>query len=467
MKKILFYFVIYYLRFFAKLALFVGNPTVIGIAGSVGKSSTKQAIFAVLQDYFPTKYTPGNSETGVPLGILGIEIKGYSVLDWLKVILLCPFKVFSLKGTKILIVEMGTDEPTPPRNMEYLLSIVKPQIAIYLNAQATHTQQFEKVLTSKEKTLPSAKKLALILQAIAHEDGKIITQSDCQKAIFNQDDPLIENELKNFSIKENVLVGFGNKGRVSLLKYSLSLKGSTFQFKSNNDLITIDFPNLLLPKVYADVFAPALIIGQLYKLSKEKITRSLEKNFTLPNGRSSLFTGINNSVIIDSSYNASKNSVLTFLELIRNLKEQEKRTTVFVFGDMRELGDEAAEQHLTLIPYLHQTVDYLYCVGPLTYQFIYSEILKTGRQNKFKEVKHFFTAVEAGRALQKQLPDKSVILVKGSQNEIFLEELIKYILADSKDAEKLCRQSEFWQKKKSAFFQKKLISQPASINNQS
>src|SRR3990167_7778197 len=134
--------VLYYLRFLAKIALFLNRPQVIGITGSAGKSSTRNAVFAVLKNNFKTKMiVKGNSESGIPLGILGLAPKDYSKIDWLRMILLAPFGLFHLLGTKYLVVEMGIDEPDPPKNMEYLLTVVKPQIAIFINVHPVHTMQ--------------------------------------------------------------------------------------------------------------------------------------------------------------------------------------------------------------------------------------------------------------------------------------------------------------------------------------
>ena len=80
MKKFFSWSILYWLRFWSQMAIKKHQPYVIGITGSVGKSSVRNAVYAVLKDYFSTKMIDkGNSETGIPLGILGIKAEGFLV----------------------------------------------------------------------------------------------------------------------------------------------------------------------------------------------------------------------------------------------------------------------------------------------------------------------------------------------------------------------------------------------------
>ena len=171
--------VLYYLRFFARVALYLNKPHVIGITGSAGKSSTRDTIYGMLKDYFPTKMLQkGNSEIGIPLGILGLSIKDNSVSEWLLHLIQAPFGIRYLKAVQYLVVEMGIDEPTSPKNMEFLLSVLDPEIAIFLNVHPVHTLQFQRALTAKEleETASDPKKREeAIVKKIAEEKGKIIT----------------------------------------------------------------------------------------------------------------------------------------------------------------------------------------------------------------------------------------------------------------------------------------------------
>lgn len=441
--------VLSYIRFFARKALDRHRPTIIGIAGSVGKTSTRFAIEAILKDHFPTK-SIGNSETGIPLGILGMKPEDYSQFDWIKMIAKSPFNLDFLKGTKYLITEMGIDEPDAPKNMEYLLTILKPDIALSLNASATHSLQFDKTVT--DKSLSPEERLQAIVTNIAAEDTKIITKSGARIGIYNANDNDITQQILDKTPTSTKLLSFGTKSTndVSFGPHKVNLKGSEFQLyiKMAEALenLTLNFSHYILPQEYREVFAAAILVALQQGLSLDQIKESLEKNYQPPKGRSSLFEGINNSVIIDSTYNASRVSVEAFLDLVDTLKKETNRPVVLLLADMRELGKEAAIEHAAVAEKLIGIVDYLYLVGPLTREFILPVVQQ--KETSFKEIRWFDTSKRAGEFLKDNLPEKSILLAKGSQNTLFLEEAVKMLLVDKKDTKNLCRQDKFWMKMK-------------------
>lgn len=225
----------------------------------------------------------------------------------------------------------------------------------------------------------------------------------------------------------------------------MSLQGTSFQLyvknQENKDL-TLTFAHHLLPREYREVFAAAILAALQTGLHLEQIKNSLEQHYTLPKGRSSLFQGIDDTVIIDSTYNASKVAVEAFLELVDTIKKESNRPVVFLFGDMRELGSESKIEHEAVAQKLLGIVDYLYLVGPQTREYVLPVVQQ--QEEKLKEIRWFDSAVRAGDYLKDNLPKDAIVLAKGSQNTIFLEEAVKQILADKKDLKNLCRQDRFW-----------------------
>lgn len=458
--------VLRYLRFFAKISLKIHNPKIIGITGSVGKSSTRNVVFAVLKDNFPTKMiSKGNSESGIPLGILGLSPISYSKLDWLRMLILCPFGLGYLSKTKYLVIEMGVDEPYPPKNMEYLLTIVKPNISIFLNVHLVHTMQFEKSISNilKTKKINNEEKLNLLLIKISEEKGKIIIgNSNCETAIYNSYNSYVNDVISKFK-KENTnkLLEFKSFGTsqsddVVFNSFTADLKGSKFLFtskKNKTSNYSLNFDKYLLPEAYREGLSSAILIGEAVGLSQKEIEKSIISNFLLPKGRATLFEGTNNSFIIDSSYNSSKASVLSFLSLLKTLKNKyQDREIVFLMGDMRELGDSAKNEHEEVFSKLVGLVDYLYCVGPLTKEFIIDNKRFRGDFLKIKKTLWFSNSVQAGKFLEDNLPKNSIVLIKGSQNTIFLEEATKFILKNKEGKKNLCRQEEYWMEVKKYLF---------------
>ena len=455
MREFIVRVVLFYLRFWAQIALRLHRPYVIGVAGSVGKSSTRNALFATLKDFYRTEVVSGNSETGVPLGILGLSIEGFSNKNWFKTILKAPTAVGNLKNVQYLVVEMGIDDPFPPKNMSYLLTIIKPDMSIDLNATATHTLQFEKLL--KKHTKDS---LEFILGKIAEEDSKIITNGYTKVGIYNKDDlrlrEIIEKRTKKAAL---TLLTFGEDKSNTIVysDYSVTSKRTKFSYVVNTSkgerTVELVFPGLLLPPASRESFASVILATHSLGLKYTQIKEALEKNFTIPRGRSSIFPGLKNSLIIDSSYNSSKTTVLSFLEMLATLKEKSGRPVLFLMGDMRELGSESKQEHEAVGRAILKVVDELYCVGPLTQEFVVPIVReKMGKKGMTKKVEWYKNAIQAGLHIKEEMPDNAIILVKGSQNTLFLEESIKFLLENQSDVKKLTRQEDYWMKTKQEYF---------------
>lgn len=455
MRKFLAWSVLFYLRFWARIALSLHKPYIIGIAGSVGKSSTRNALYAVLKDNFKTEVISGNSETGIPLGILGIKINGFDKLNWIKTLIKAPKNITHLKGFTHLIVEMGIDDPYPPKNMSYLLTILKPDMAIDLNATATHTQQFEKILKKHTKDTKE-----FIIRKIAEEDSKIITNGFTKIGIYNKDDEKLVSQIdKKAKDASLILLTFGEKKENSIyyIDYSVTTKKTKFTYglttKNGEKVVELSFSGIILPPASKESFASVILASHALGISYTQIKESLEKNFTIPKGRSSLFEGVRNTLIIDSSYNSSKSTVLSFLNLCKTLKEKTGRSIIFLMGDMRELGNAAKSEHEEVAKALISIVDELHCVGPLTSEYVAPLVKKVlGRKGKTSKVEIYKNSIQAGLHMKEEIPSNSIILVKGSQNTIYLEEAVKFLLSNQSDVEKLPRQEEYWIKTKQAFF---------------
>lgn len=366
MKKFFSNLVLYYLRFWAKLKLAQINPTVIGVTGSAGKTSCVAAIEAILSTKFKVKTTgAANSESGIPLSILDLKMTDYSLFDWIRVMLLAPF--FATKKCDFFVAEMGIDSLEPPKNMEYLLTIVQPKIGVFLNALPVHTQQMKNI------------------QNIFDEKSKLI------KSLPADGTAIINSE------------------------YNIETKAKVIKFKDDGTPIP-----------------PALAVGQIFGINKMP-------KFELPAGRGRIFDGINDSKIIDQSYNSSP---IPTANALKKLKEFKIARRIAVLGDMRELGDLAEAEHNKLSKIAYENADFVITVGPLTKKYFLKSPKLVGQFDNF---------YQAGKFLQTFIKKGDVILFKGSQNTIFLEGAVEMCLKNKSDAAKLCRRGKFWEKQRLSF----------------
>lgn len=439
MKQFIVFFILAYFRFFAKLQLLKIRPIVIGITGSAGKTSARNAIFAVLKNKFKVKVSyKANSESGIPLNILGLAPKKFSVFEWFWLMVLCPVKLLTnWEKYDVYLVEMGIDSPNAPKNMQYLLTIVKPNISVFLNAAPMHSEPFDYLVSTTDLSQRSKE----ITKLIAEEKGLIITEIDSrQTAIINIDQEEIVELLPSVSAK---LVSFGKKdnANIRIINYSVDLKGSFFTYQLHNQTIKIQLINQVLPEHFTYTFASAIAVGVALNMNLGEVKTQLENNFKLPPGRATLIEGINNSIIIDSSYNASSRPMIDMLNLLDNLPGKRK---LALLGDMRELGKVAEIEHETIAKKAVDVCNKVYLIGPQMKKYA-MPILE---QHKIPTT-WFKNAYEAAKQIKLELNPEDILLVKSSQNTLLLEIAVQRLMAHPQDANKLlARRGSFWDKKR-------------------
>lgn len=386
---------------------------ILALTGSAGKTSTVEAIKAALTPNFKVKTNQNyNSQYGLPASILGIKLDSYQKIQWLKAILLAPLKLLTYNQLpEILILEMDVDGPHEPNNISYLLKIVKPNLAVHLNVGSVHTQNFDILIPvdlKGQKRVDFAKKLMCQEQAIL-----TTTLEASQTAFLNLNDPFIA-------------------------AYSKTLKCQVIPIQSQS-IKNLKFRhNYIFPQIYKTTFGTAITIATYFGLSKKIATSNLQKNFILPSGRASYFDGIYQSKLIDSTYNSSLQPALEFLSLLHNQPTKNKQ--IAILGDMRELGNQSRQEHEKLADFALKSADLILTVGPETKKYF----------PNFPNIHKFDTGPEALKFLldHPSYLKQSVVLLKGSQNTIFLEEVIKGLLAKPADSINLCRQTPYWLKLK-------------------
>jgi UDP-N-acetylmuramoyl-tripeptide--D-alanyl-D-alanine ligase len=414
------------LRFMAKTVLWKYRPQVIGITGSVGKSSTKEAIALVLSAQYRVRKNEGNynNEIGLPLTILGRKTGGRSLWAWFKIIvywlrlLLLPYRY-----PEILVLEMGIDAKG---DMDYLLTIIPINIGVATHVSGSHLAQFgsiANVAREKRKLIKCVPKTGFaILNA---DNGETLKMKDVTEA-----NVITYGFSQVADIQVDNLLFHGDVGHVEGYSFKLNYKGKS---------VPVRLPFILAKHLISSALA-AVGVGVAMKMNLVEIAQALEGLKSLP-GRMNMFSGIQGTQIIDDTYNASPTSTRAAIETLSYMQAPRK---VAILGDMLELGENSDEEHARLAEDLRQAnVTRVLLVGKHM-QALEEALLGIGYQNK--QVSWYMDPWGVLEVLSETLHPSDLILVKGSQG-LRMEFIVEALLAQPEKAESLlCRQSPTWKK---------------------
>lgn len=427
---------LFYLKFIAKLQLAKFRPTIVGIGGASGKTSLSNFVSIILREKYKILDSKGkNSQTGIPLSIFKIKMGEYTLFYWTKVFFLATFRlIFDWKRFDVFIAELGIDGPYEPMNMSYLLKIIKPHIGVLTNIALEHSQYFEEILSKDQKN-----KSQKILDLTSNQEALLLESLPKNGlAVLNLDDEKIKN-LKG--IKADILT-VSSKDKIAdfyIENIETTISSFTVKFLSKGGRYQIEVKNPL-PSHYANSFLLAIAVCSRFNFKIDESIKILEEKFSLPPGRITLFDGKKGTTIIDSSYNnATLAPILDLLDLLKLIAK--KRRKVAILGDMRELGSISSEYHKKVANKILETTDFVILIGPMMRKFVSPMLQK--HNHKFYS---FETFTQAKETILNSLQSKDIILVKGSQNTLFLERAVEMLLKDKNDTKKLCRRGNYWDK---------------------
>lgn len=422
MKSILRLAVLRILKILAKRRLAKYRGKIVAVTGSIGKTSTKEAIFKVLNTQFRVRRSQKsmNSEFGLLLTILDID-SGYSNAGkWAWYILKAFFHSLSKDTCDILLLEYGVDKPG---DMDFLLSVAKPDVAVLTSIAPVHLAEGQ--FKSLEEIFEEKSKLALSLR----ENGV---------AILNTDNEFLETLSKQIPKRRVVSFGTNKEASVRISAVTSSLSGVRFSLFYKENRTLIEAP--VLGDFQAFVLTPAYICGNVFGMKDEDICEAL-KRFTLPPGRMSVIEGIKEVAIIDSSYNSSPEALKEALNVFKSVAEKEQRK-VAVLGQMNELGERSKDLHLMIGEILPKYADILIAVGGDAKFFREGAISKGMNEKEAFFVNNVKEAVELYQDIIKK---NDLVLVKGSQNRVRLERFVKEFMAHPEMAKDLLvRQEKEW-----------------------
>ena len=287
---------------------------IVGITGSVGKSTTKEMVAQVLSSTFTTAKTPANhnNDIGMPMAILAMP-----------------------DTTQVAVLEMGMNHF---REIAYLSSIAQPDIAVIVNIGTTHMEFLGSQLGIRKAKM------------------EIVEGMDSRGLLLLNGDDVLLRHLD--TQPEQRITYFGRTDGCSVQAHDTCQDGDVLRFRVQAGKLS--FPvalNLEGEHFVADAMA-AISVGLKMAVPVERIVRSLEA-FRPMSGRQEIFKK-NGYTIIKDCYNAGPESMAAALSVLGNRTGRR----IAVLGDMLELGDAAWAEHYKIGRIAAEKADMVFAYGP-------------------------------------------------------------------------------------------------------
>lgn len=335
---------------------------VVGITGSVGKTSTKEMIAAVLEEKYNVLKTKGNfnNELGVPLTVFGLR-----------------------PDHEIAVLEMGISDFG---EMHRLAKIARPDTCVITNIGLCHLE----FLKSRDGILKAKTEIFDFLES----DGHVILNGDDDKLITVRD-------VKG--IKPLVFGVDNHQGVWADEIESKGLKGISCRIHAGEESFKVLIPIPGRHMVYNALAGTA--VGLTYGMNMEEIKKGIESLQSLSGRFHIIETG--NRTIVDDCYNANPVSMKASLDVLQDALGRR----VAILGDMGELGKEEVEMHREVGVYAAaRDIDKIICVGELAGDMAEAARLAAPT----KDIVHFAEKESLLEALPEMIRDGDTILVKAS-----------------------------------------------------
>lgn len=409
------------------------KPKIIVVTGSVGKTSTKDAVYTALSTSFDVRKSEKsyNSEIGVPLTILNLKNAWDSPLWWL-INIFKGFWELVRPGTypTQLVLEVGADKPG---DLERIFSWLIPDTVVVtrLPKIPVHVEFYESPEhLIKEESIP----------ALKIKKGGLL--------VLNQDDENVVTLMKG-ARGDVITFGLSKLSNVSggniLISYDGGPKekrpvGITFRVDNSGSSVPVEITGTLgIQNVYH--ILAAFAVGLKGGINLVTLSQAFKTHQTPP-GRMKIVEGLFNSTIIDDTYNSSPVAVEEALLTLKSIEGDRRK--IAILGDMLELGKFSKLEHKRVGGIVSNSANMLVVVGAGA-----KEIAEGARESGMDNSKifEFSESKEAGKFVEGMLEEGDVALVKGSQG-IRMERIVEEIMSHPEDKEKLLvRQEKEWQRR--------------------
>ncbi len=420
------------LTFIAKAILWRHEPRVVAVTGSVGKTSTKDAIYTVLKGTGSVRRSEKsfNSELGVPLSIIGAASGWNRAHAWLGVIARGLAQVLAPRGSypATLVLEVGADRPG---DISRIAKWIRPHVVVItrLPDVPVHIEFFP--------TLDSLIQEKLSLARHMRRDGTLVLNADDPRVLAAREEMRVRTIT--YGTDERAMIRASD---VKLLPPSEDGREGGLAFKANFDGKSLP---VILPNIYGESYMSIALaaLGVAYALGHNMVTAIGDlAQYETPPGRARLIAGARGTVLIDDTYNSSPAACEAGLKMLKELPFGNKK--IAVIADMLELGRHTNEAHRQIGAFARSHADILVAVG-LRARGCAEAAREAGMSEK--KIYEADDALGAVAIIETVAKPGDVIYVKGSQG-MRMERAVKALMAEPERAkELLVRQEEAWSRR--------------------
>ena len=404
------------------------KPTIIAVTGSVGKTTTKDAIFSTLAGHLHVRKSEKsfNSDVGVPLTILGLDNGWHDPLKWISNIAR-GFLTLVVRSDypKFLVLEVGADRPGDIKNIAVWL---RPDVAVItaIPEVPVHVEFFD----SPEAVLREKRALAEHLKP----GGKIIVNGDDPRLCDLKSD--FRGLTTTYGMEDNNdFVGSHDE----ILYEERVATGQRFRVNhAGSSVPVVLYGALGRPRIYAAL--AGIAVAEVLGIDTVSSSRGLA-TWVPPPGRMRLVAGLRDSTIIDDTYNSSPAAALAGLDTLQIVSTAGRK--IAIMGDMLELGKYSTDAHKAVGERAAVCADMLITVG-FRARTIAESALDAGMDPEQVRSYELGESARAGLELEREIKEGDVVLVKGSQS-IRMERTVEVLMREPQKAKDLLvRQEEEW-----------------------
>ena len=444
-----FYFSIFW--YFAKRYYKKYSPVVIWVTWSIWKTTARVIISQIISKNLDKKvYSSSknyNWELWLSLSILWIDDYEPNFKSILKTIFrsFC-ISFFSEKKYDIMVLEYWIDHIW---EMDFMLSIVKPDFWIITKVDLVHSSQFK----NKETIASQKYKLAINSQkwAYLNYDDEFLNvyknKISAQKNIYSTNID-IDNKFLDIYSSDFIL---NLEDELPVSNFNIHSKAWKLNIKSN--LIWTE--NVGYISIWYDILEKLNNIFYSKSFFKENIDNLIKLDLELMYSRFNIFSWINNSILIDSTYNSSPLSMRKVIENTISLKNilYSDYSLILCLWEMRELWDYSQNEHELLAEFVKDKSSDIFVVWNNMKEYFLPKSKELDLNVKY--FKNSFLLWNDLKTFLEINDKKYILLFKWWQNTIYMEEALKAVLKDKSDIKNICRQEDFWIKVKQKFFELK------------